>query len=116
MDSPPTTRHQRLVCGSSSGMLVLMGVTMTDPPFSSAVGVGGECELNHPPVPFQVRKSSTAIAARVLDCPVLSRMHDAARVWPPQKDRQLRRRNAQRFLLDGNAGALLVNRFEQQLL
>jgi hypothetical protein len=32
------------------------------------------------------------------------------------EDRQLRKRNAQRLLLEGNAGALIVNRFEQQLL
>src|SRR5262249_26274912 len=59
-------------------------------------------------------------------------MHRAARVWPSMRktpsllgtgsgdrrgeDRQLRKRNAQRLLLDGNAGALLVNRSEQQLL
>lgn len=61
------------------------------------------------------------------------KMHGAARAWPlnaqdsglllgtgsgdrRSEDTQLRRRNAQRLLLGGNAGALRVFRFEQQLL
>jgi hypothetical protein len=66
----------------------------------------------------------------VLDRSWILRMHCAARAWPlnepppltgtssgdrRSEDTQLRRGNAQRLLLGGNAGALLVFTFQQQL-